>query len=347
MVEDCGGIATFHEAVRLAAHSRGRQVCGVSVSESNLHLHAWLHSLFAVVDSDAQHQTWRRFNFSKFLVDFYAAGWPCQPFSRMGDRGGVSDARFAFVIDQLHAILGPGGLQPKCALFENTEDFESVFEKKLAPIARQYDYQYVTIVLNSNIWVPQNRARLYALLIATPFIPRGFDLASLIPTAPVVCPMQSFRSWIRSVSLRWLTIADVRSQHRTGTVFARNLQYVLTTGPEKVKRSPTRPVFVFCDMHTSGSRVSCSLDQIPCVTRTRGEQGRVWVFEAPHQTFVRCAQLDCKVLGSLQGWSSTGITTMLGSISNRQLCAAFGNGMTLPVLVEFVSRVMTMFATRR
>ena len=227
------------------------------------------------------------------------------------------------------------------------EDFESVFEKKLAPIAHQSDYQYVTIVLNSNIWVPQNRARFYALLIATPFIPRGFDLASLIPTAPVVCPMQSFRSWIRSVSLRWRTIADVRSQHRTSTVFARNLQYVLTTGAEKVKRSLTRPAFVFCDMHTSHSRVACSLDQIPCVTRTRGEQGRFWVFEAPHQTFVRCAQLDCKALGSLQGWSSTGITTMLGSISNRQLCAAFGNGMTLPVLVEFVSRVMTMFATMR
>ena len=350
MVEDCGGIATFHEAVRVAAQSRGRTTCGVSVSESNLHLHAWLQQMYSAVDSSAAHQTWRLFNLPEYAIDFYGAGFPCQPFSRQGDKHGVGDVRFSFVIAQLDAVLST--LRPKAALLENTEDFQAVFTKKLMPIAKRHGYHCVYAVVNSNLWVPQNRPRFYALLVAPRFIPTGFDLQSLIPRCPQVCAVQVFRDWINSVShgLTWISIATAKTQFGTSTVFLRNLALVLSTGEggglAKVMQSTSRPAYIFCDMGASKCRAACSLDSVPCITLTRGSGRRLWVFKAPttHATFTACARLDVATLGSLQGWSSSKIKTMAGLLPPRQLCGAFGNGMTLPVLVEIVSQVMTMFA---
>lgn len=347
VVEDCGGIGTFHGAVHACAKSRGRSVCGISVSESNTLLHKWLHSLFSVVDSAAQHRTWLDYGLPEYFVDFYGAGFPCQPFARCGNKLGTRDIRFSFVVAQLDAILGR--MKPKCALLENTEDFQSTFDKLLKPVARRHGYLIVTTVLNSDQWVPQNRVRFYALLIASRFVPPGFDLDSLIPRVPVVCPAQDFWAWIRSVSqrLRWITIADAKAKHRTSQVFIRNLDHVLTTGTEKVKQSQRRPAYIFCDMFASPTRVHCALNQIPCVTRTRGAACRLFVFCAPSgPVLTRCARLDCAALGSLQGWSPASVQTMMSSVSSRQLCGAFGNGMTLPVVMEFVSALMSLLATK-
>ena len=91
------------------------------------------------------------------------------------------------------------------------------------PIAPRHGYQCVTAVVNSSHWVPQHRERFYAVLVATPFVPIGFDLQALIPRSPRVCSAQTFRSWINSVSQspHWITIAAVKLEFRTSHVFQR------------------------------------------------------------------------------------------------------------------------------
>lgn len=204
----------------------------------------------------------------------------------------------------------------------------------------------MTVVLNSRQWVPQNNVCFYALLIASPFVPPGFDLDSLILRVPVVCPVQMFWDWIRSVSqrLHWISIVDARATHRKSIVFNRNLNFVLTTGTEKFKQSQRRPAYIFYDMLASPTRQAFSLDHIPCGTRTRGEHCRLFVFCGPGAALTRCARLDFAALGSLQGWSPASVRSMLSSVSSRQLCGAFGNGMTLPVVMEFVSALMSLLA---
>ena len=117
LIEDCGGIGTFHESASIAASKLHRKVVGVSVSEYNTHLHAWLSSQFGVVDSWAGHCTWKRYKFRPYEVDIYGAGFPCQPFSRLGTMLGTKDPRFDFVVEQIHAVFGE--LKPKSALLEN------------------------------------------------------------------------------------------------------------------------------------------------------------------------------------------------------------------------------------
>jgi hypothetical protein len=299
-----------------------------------------------MVGSSADHHTWRLLNLPEYMVDFYGAGFPCQPFSRQGDKLGVADPRFAFVKTQLEAVLGT--LKPKVAFLENTEDFQDVFTKKLLPIATRHGYQCVSAVVNSKLWLPQHRPRFYALLVATRFVPPGFDLNSLIPQCPQVCAARLFRDWINSVSLHWIAIADAKKQFgTTSTVFLRNLAFVLSTGKAKVVQSSSRPAYIFCDMGASQCRVACSLNNVPCITLTRGSGRRLWVFKAPgaQAAFTACARLDAASLGSLQGWSSSKINTMVGLLHARQLCGAFGNGMTLPVLVEMVSQLMVMLGS--
>ena len=117
LIEDCGGIGTFHESASIAASKLHRKVVGVSVSEYNTNLHAWLSSQFGVVDSRAGHCTWKRYKFRPYEVDIYGAGFPCQPFSRHGAMLGTKDPRFDFVVEQVHAVFGE--LKPKSALLEN------------------------------------------------------------------------------------------------------------------------------------------------------------------------------------------------------------------------------------
>ncbi len=114
VVEDCGGICTFHEAVRLAASKRKRTVCGVRVSEINTPLHPWLQTQLSVVDRLAGHRTWLQYKLRPFAVDFWAAGFPCQPFSRSGNQLGEGDHRVAVVAAQVDVVFGT--LKPKTAV---------------------------------------------------------------------------------------------------------------------------------------------------------------------------------------------------------------------------------------
>ena len=342
LIEDCGGIGTFHESASIAASKLHRKVVGVSVSEYNTNLHAWLSSQFGVVDSWAGHCTWKRYKFRPYEVDIYGAGFPCQPFSRLGTMLGTKDPRFDFVVEQIHAVFGE--LKPKSALLENTEDFEQVWNQIIKPIIESYGYLTIYCVLNSDLWVPQNRNRFYAVVLAPQYAPgiAGKDMYALLPSQPYVCPAESFRQWLKRTRLTWISVSDASKNNR-GLVFQRNLKHVLSVGISKVRQSDARPAYVCCDMNASESRQYCVLDQIPCVTKTRGESSRLWLFLCPGHTFTHRARLDVVAFGSLQGWSCHRIAALNAAVSNRQLAGAFGNGMTVPVLVEFLVRLLRRF----
>lgn len=95
-------------------------------------------------------------------VELLCAGYPCQPFSTAGKRGGVDDPRhlWPFVLDALRV------LRPRVVVLENVAGHLSLgFDRVLADLAEAgFDAEW-TVVRASDVGACHQRARLFVLAI--------------------------------------------------------------------------------------------------------------------------------------------------------------------------------------
>ena len=119
------------------------------------------------------------------VADLYVCGFPCQPFSNAGQNKGTQDSRshpIATVMGYIEAKL------PSIAVLENVEGFVKRHAKTFKRLLKffeglgQYDVHH-TILNTFDYGVPQNRKRLYIVLIKK----RLHRLPFKWPT-PVKCP---------------------------------------------------------------------------------------------------------------------------------------------------------------
>ncbi|OLQ09777.1 Modification methylase ScrFIA [Symbiodinium microadriaticum] len=106
--------------------------------------------------------------------DLLTAGFPCQPFSRRGERRGFEDARGELFFEIVRAL---DACRPKAFLLENVWNMQfldgghwdadpakclngEVYTRVLRCL-EEVGYAVQTAQLNSECWVPQKRARLY------------------------------------------------------------------------------------------------------------------------------------------------------------------------------------------
>jgi hypothetical protein len=196
----------------------------------------------------------------------------------------------------------------------------------LKPIAERHGYRCVDGVVNSSACAPQNRNRFYAVTIAGEFVPSNFGMGSLMPRGPRVCRALDSRGWLAGAFLVWVSLSQANFKFKHSSVWNRNPQYVMTLGKAKVERYKAGPAYITADMRTPPQRPSCTLDHAACVTDTRGESGRLWIFVAPDgNSFTKCAQLSVDAIGSFQCWKSFRIAALDASVSSKALCGAVGN----------------------
>ncbi len=99
----------------------------------------------------------------KGKIDLLLSGFPCQPYSVMGNRKGLDDKRGGDLVDSMFAILKK--YKPETCLFENVPgllniDNGNTFKTILKEI-NNCGYAVDWFVINSSLLSAQNRKRVY------------------------------------------------------------------------------------------------------------------------------------------------------------------------------------------
>ena len=168
-----------------------------------------------------------------------------------------------------------------------------------------YGHQYLcgSFLVNSGLWVPQNRLRFYVVAIRQSLLPSGFDMSTLQPV-PRLCLPVTFHavvSWATSIGdLHWVHVSKLRADGNA--VFRRNLAFVQERGRALIRTSDIEPNFIVGDMHASPIRMHCVIDEFMCLTKSRAESDRMWIFKGPHLDYG--AKIGLLTMARLQGWTS-------------------------------------------
>lgn len=99
-------------------------------------------------------------------IDVYVCGFPCQPFSLIGDKQGLEDKRGNIMY---HCIKVIKYKKPKLFILENVKNFKYIqgglpFNHLINKINKLGIYEVYTPILNTRDYgIPQNRERLYII----------------------------------------------------------------------------------------------------------------------------------------------------------------------------------------
>ena len=99
-------------------------------------------------------------------IDLYVCGFPCQPFSLVGNKLGSKDQRSNIMLECIKVIKYK---QPKYFILENVKNFKNVENGKLFnflidELSKKKNYNIYSKVLNTkNYGIPQNRERIYII----------------------------------------------------------------------------------------------------------------------------------------------------------------------------------------
>ena len=116
-------------------------------------------------------------------IDLFIGAFPCQPFSNMGKKGGLSDIRSSLMYKCIEIIQVK---RPKYFILENVKSFKSnpAYKILIHQLNMIEGYTFYTEVLNTkNYGLPQNRERLF--IIGKLDYNFKWILPSCIPTPPL------------------------------------------------------------------------------------------------------------------------------------------------------------------
>lgn len=185
-VDLCSGVGGFRAAAENAAHGVRVSVSSVGYSEidenavktyeSNFNKGRYGHNLGDITKINIKEMP---------DFDMLFAGFPCQPFSIMGNRDGFLDKR-GEIFFSIAKIISEK--QPKFFILENvrglfTMNAGAVYRKIIGTLETKLGYKTSAFILNSSDYgVPQTRRRLYIL---------GFkDHSQLITEPPKVIDLR-------------------------------------------------------------------------------------------------------------------------------------------------------------
>jgi len=168
---------------------------------------AWAAATYAANFGEAQHATDIRFvdDASIPTHDVLTAGFPCQPFSTVGRRGGFDDQGKGHLFYEIVRVAG--ACRPRALLLENVRGLltmpgaMSTIETELRAIGYTVSYR----VLNTRSYAPQHRERLYIVA----FREEGIDVVSTVTAAATGLPRPF--AWPGPVDLG-LTVGDILSE---------------------------------------------------------------------------------------------------------------------------------------
>lgn len=252
--------------------------------------------------------------------DLYAAGFPCQSFSRAGKGEGKNDLARGRIFGNVHDYIDKK--KPKAFLLENVkaltqQPHRAYFDKMIRKLGKAAGGCYAVAwkVLNTaDYGLPQNRERVYII-----GLPKE---------------QGSMLKWPRPCKQKRLDLLlekhIVRKRLKEGTGSYRRLQKAL----KEIRRQGMDPKthdFVV-DVHSSRGGWTCG--RVPCITRTRGGQGGHYI--TSHNGLMTTTEL-LRLQGLPEEYRKT--AAMVG-MTDKQLGECAGNAMSVNVLVPLLNSVL-------
>jgi len=266
--------------------------------------------------------------------DLYVAGFPCQPFSTMGARQGVRDAKGRGLIIN-HIISALAAKRPRAFLLENVKGLvtqhRATFENILQQLRQMAGSAYKVgfkILDTADFGIPQHRERVYIV---------GLLRAARVPGVSFAWPTPRRRKSLPA-ALGWRSNSDSRkAREREQQFLARatpKLRQRLRQALKDIRRRGVdprdggQPVVVDID----GSEPHWMHGLSPCLTRARASTG--------HYLPARGRRLTIRERLRLQALPVSIHDHCDGHVSDRQLGAMVGNSLSLNVVGALLSRIL-------
>ena len=266
--------------------------------------------------------------------DLYVAGFPCQPFSTMGARQGVRDARGRGLIIN-HIISALSAKRPRAFLLENVKGLvtqhRATFDNILQQLRHMAGSAYKVgfkIIDTADFGIPQHRERVYIVgLLRAAMVP---GIRFSWPTPRGRKPLPAALGWRKKPDKRRARKREQRFlAHATPKLRQRLKQALRNIRRKGVDpRDGDQPVVVDID----GSKPHWMHGVSPCLTRARASTGHYLPALGRRLTIperLRLQALPVNIHAHCQG-----------NISDRQLGAMIGNSLSLNVVGALLSQML-------
>lgn len=301
---DCSGI----EAPVIALKRLKKNVRHIFASDTDNHVRDMVKCNFTV---DTMYDTANFDGNDKPYVDFYFAGFPCQPFSAAGKRRGFQDARgtvFFYIADYI------AKKQPKVFVLENVKglmshDGGNTFNLIMFILNHHVgDYVIYNTVMSPDThanW-PQHRERVFIVGIRR-------DIQKHVLTLPPTIKL----------TVKASTLLDKTGGGHTLTDFEKkNLQYKMAT--YRKKGINIMEDYYFIDVGSSAHFGTAMFQKIPALKATRSNY---------YITKLR-RKLSVNEIRKCQGFPLLNIC-----VSQAQFAKQLGNSVCVPVLVRLFHNI--------
>ena len=326
IAEDFVGLGTATSALRVLASC---QPAGAGWEIRPLWGSEICTELFAHLESSGDHkfnQMWTemetRDHSALAHVDFYVAGFPCQPYIMSGSRKLAKDERYV-KLDKLVATVQ--GSQPKVFCLENVTGFKKGKSRRhynrlvrMLKALRLYHISELTID-TKNHGIPQSRPRLYIVGVRVDLCTEPIDEPASVDPPPLA---------------RVLEHPLTGPSPRNNAVARRNAAYA----QQLVRDANVQAgALVICDFQASPSRPHCTVDYCPCITKTRSESDAFVVCDGNATSF---HALGAHNLLALQGWPRQLRHALVDSLDKKVLMPAIGNWLSFNCIGRLFAHVL-------
>ena len=262
-------------------------------------------------------------------VDVYTWSSPCQPFSPAGLRNGALDERTQVAKSSVDFIKK---FKPKVFIMENVPQLATDRKYKaywdwIQEQCREAGYVCNHTMINSSVYVPQNRRRLYFLGIRSDQLRKNTKGMPLFPISPPGRILEIHQIVTKLPDKDWCTTPDKTK--------ANGLHYRNVVSAYKKLDKSINPftTHVVIDFQASESFTTHRVGESPALTFTRSNQFGYW-------DSVKGGPLNVAEFAALQGLFAEDFPWRAAGISKTQAAGMLGNGQTLPVAMDILAHAM-------
>ncbi len=312
---DCTGLGTD----RLALSLLGVEFTSVFASENQESARRIYKSLHDSATTTLYKDCTARATPSK--VDLYISGPPCQPWSNMGDHGGLEDCDHRGLVFY-HVLEYVRRQQPRAVIIENVTGLLHHHACEFAEVVRilkacKYEVSW-DVLQSMEHGLPQSRPRIYIIGIRSDSIANTFKYPQKVNTPHID---------------KFLDQKPCKKKFCSSSATAkRNYKSALRDMRKREVNPKKIPVLI--DLQASKTYTSCRVGGVPCMTATRCSQGGWYISSQGRMT-------NLHEMGRLQGFTTEHVDKMVasGQLENR-VAYSIGNAMSLNVIYRLLPRVL-------